>query len=94
MAIQRTLRSHQESIGFAPPIRIGLHTAEANRRGADYSGIGVHVAARVGALGGAGEILATDETLREAGISPATEPREVTVKGVSTPLSVALVAWS
>ena len=94
VTIQRTLRSHQESIGFAPPIRIGLHTAGANRRGADYSGIGVHVAARVGALGGAGEILATDETLREAGIAPAAVPREVTVKGVSTPLSVGSVAWS
>jgi class 3 adenylate cyclase len=94
VAIQRALRTHQESIGFAPPIRIGLHTAEANRRGIDYSGIGVHVAARVGALAEAGEILATEETLREAGIPPATEPREVTVKGVSTPLSIAQVAWS
>ena len=32
-------------------VRIGLHTAEANRRGDDYSGMGVHVAARVGGRG-------------------------------------------
>ena len=94
VAIQRALRDHEQSIGFAPPIRIGLHTAEANRRGTDYSGIGVHVAARVGALGEAGEILATDDTLREAGVVPATAPREVMVKGVSAALSVATVAWS
>lgn len=94
VAMQRALRDQEQSIGFAPPIRIGLHTAEANRRGTDYSGIGVHVAARVGALCEAGEILATEDTLREAGIAPATAPREVTVKGVSAPLSVAEVAWS
>ena len=34
---------------------------------ADYSGMGVHVAARVAALAGGGEILATSETLAEAG---------------------------
>ena len=32
------------------PVRIGLHTADANRLGGDYSGNGVHVAARVAAL--------------------------------------------
>ena len=41
-----------QSTGFALSVRIGLHTAEANRRGADYSGKGVHVAARVAALAG------------------------------------------
>ena len=40
--------------GFAPSVRIGLHTAEASRRGTDYSGKGVHVAARVAALAGRG----------------------------------------
>ena len=94
VAIQRALREHQESIGFAPPIRIGLHSAEANRRGQDYSGIGVHVAARVGALAGSGEILATQDTLTEAGEPSTAAPREVTVKGVSTPLQVVPVAWS
>src|SRR4029077_15358403 len=43
LAIPRALRDHRE--GFAPPVRIGLHTADANRRGTDYSGMAVHVAA-------------------------------------------------
>ena len=80
-----------------PPVRIGLHVAEANRRGMDYSGIGVHVAARVGALAGSGEILATVETLREAGEggdAAIAGSREVSVKGVSAPIAVATVAWS
>ena len=64
ISIQRALRDHRTTIGFAPPVRIGLHTAEANRRGSDYSGKGVHVAARVAALAGGGEILATAEIPR------------------------------
>ena len=59
IAIQRALRDHRANVGFAPPVRIGLHSAAANRRGTDYSGKGVHVAARVAALAEGGEILAT-----------------------------------
>jgi class 3 adenylate cyclase len=93
-SIQRALRDHRVSSSFAPPVRIGLHTAEASRRGSDYSGMGVHVAARVAALAGTGEILATAETLAEAGDVSATDAREATVKGVTTPVHVAAVAWS
>ena len=42
---------------------------EANRRGRDYTGIGVHVAARVAAMAGGGEVLATETTLAEAGLT-------------------------
>ena len=56
------------------PVRIGLHSAEANRRGSDYSGKGVHVAARVACLAEGGEILATTDTVAEAG-SVATSDR-------------------
>ncbi|TAM57092.1 MAG: adenylate/guanylate cyclase domain-containing protein [Chloroflexota bacterium] len=94
IAIQRALAEHRASAGFAPPVRIGLHTAEANRRGTDYSGIGVHVAARVGALAGGGEILATAETLAEVGEMPASDVRAAKVKGVAAPIEVATVAWN
>jgi class 3 adenylate cyclase len=63
IGIQQELRDLRAKVGFACPVRIGLHSAEANRRGADYSGMGVHVAARVAALAGGGEILATSETI-------------------------------
>lgn len=94
VAIQRALVEHRRTSGFAISVRIGLHSAEANQRGDDYSGVGVHLAARVAALASGGEILATAETLAEAGDVAASEPREASVKGVSVPVSVASVAWA
>ena len=93
-SIQLALLEHRTTTGFALPVRIGLHSAEANRRGADYSGLGVHVAARVGALAKGGEILATADTLAEAGDVPSSERRQAQVKGVADPVSIASVTWS
>lgn len=39
--------------------RIGIHVCDVERRGNDVAGIGIHVAARVMALAGPGEILVT-----------------------------------
>ena len=94
IGIQQELRDLRAKVGFACPVRIGLHSAEANRRGADYSGMGVHVAARVAALAGGGEILATTETIAAAGTVATSEPRTVTVKGVSAPVTFAAISWS
>jgi class 3 adenylate cyclase len=93
ISILRALLEHGASSGFAPPVRIGLHTAEANRRGADYSGTAVHVAARVAALAQGGEILTTAETLAEAGDVSASASRQAQVKGVTAPVSLASVDW-
>jgi class 3 adenylate cyclase len=38
-------------------IRAGLHTGEIETRGDDVAGVAVHIAARVSALAGAGEVL-------------------------------------
>jgi len=92
--IQRAVRDHRASSGFALAVRIGLHAAEATRRGTDYSGIGVHVAARIGSLAGGDEILASAETLAEAGDVPSSEPRTVLVRGVSTEVTVAAIRWA
>jgi class 3 adenylate cyclase len=67
---------------------------DANRRGTDYSGKGVHVAARVSALAQGGEILATAETLAEAGDIPASDARMAPVKGVAAPVSLVTVTWT
>jgi class 3 adenylate cyclase len=92
--IQRALMSHAEATGFAPPVRIGLHVADATQRGDDFSGVGVHVAARIAALARGGEILASAEAIAEAGAVAATGEREVQVRGVSTPIRVATIAWA
>ena len=52
-----TLRTSLADAGIA--IRAGVHTGEIELRGEDVSGIGVHIAARVAALAGAGELLAS-----------------------------------
>jgi class 3 adenylate cyclase len=91
--IQQALAAHRRTTGFALSVRIGLHAAEANRRGDDYSGKGVHVAARVAAIAAGGEVLTTVETLAEAGARAASEPHEVSLKGVSAPVSVVTAAW-
>ena len=93
IAIQQTLADHRRATGFALSVRIGLHVAEANFDGEDYSGKGVHVAARVAALGGAGEIIASAETLEEAGQVASTDRRDATLKGVAVPVQVATVTW-
>jgi class 3 adenylate cyclase len=52
-----TLRSSLSDAGIA--IRAGVHTGEVELRGDDVAGIGVHIAARVAALAGSGELLAS-----------------------------------
>lgn len=94
VAIQRSLAEHRAATGFAPDVRIGLHTADASRRGDDYSGVGVHVAARVGALAGAGQIVATEATLAEAGWSEVADRREVEAKGITGTVAIGSVRWA
>jgi class 3 adenylate cyclase len=57
--------------------------------------MGVHVAARVAALAGGGEILATAETLAEAGDDIATlDRREAAVRGASAKVSLVTIGWA
>jgi class 3 adenylate cyclase/pimeloyl-ACP methyl ester carboxylesterase len=49
------LRNRLAEIGIE--IRAGLHTGEIERRGEDVGGVGVHIAARIEALAGAGQIV-------------------------------------
>ena len=95
VAVQRALAEHRRTHGFAPAVRIGIHASEANRRGDDYSGKGVHVAARIAALAGGGEILASDATAEQASQWCTTsEPRTVTLKGVTGGVEVVSVSWN
>ncbi|OBI84206.1 hydrolase [Mycobacterium sp. 1245805.9] len=45
-------------------IRAGVHTGECQRRGDEWSGLAVHTGARIGALAGPGEVLAS-RTVRD-----------------------------
>jgi class 3 adenylate cyclase len=94
VAIQRRLAEHRRDHGFAPQVRIGLHADEATRVADDYTGIGVHEAARVGALAEGGEILVTLETIETEPIPfSISDERTVSLKGLAEPIRVAAVAW-
>ena len=75
-------------------VRIGIHSGEALERGSDYTGRGVNVAARIGALAGAGEILVSAETL-EGVTSPyeLSEPRTAELKGFEEAVPIAAVDY-
>lgn len=94
VAVQRALAEHRRQTGFAPVVRIGVHVAEATRRGQDYGGGEVHKAARIAALAGGGEILASKETAVEAGGKfKAGEFHDAELKGISEPVPVATIEW-
>ena len=91
VAIQRELAEHRRAHGFAPQVRIGVHTSDATQVGNNFTGKGVHEAARIAALAEAGEILASAQTMtpRYSG----SEARSVTLKGISEPMEIVSVQW-
>jgi class 3 adenylate cyclase len=94
ITLQRTLDEHRREHGFAPRVRIGVHAAEAMRRGGDFFGQGVHAAARVAAAATAGQILTSAATVAQAGggYSPL-KPQELELKGFAEPLEVVELDW-
>jgi class 3 adenylate cyclase len=91
VAIQRTLAEHRREHGFAPQVRIGVHAADAAGGDGTYRGRGVHEAARIGALAGGAEIVASAATVD--GEFEVTEARAVSLKGISEPLEVVTIEW-
>lgn len=94
VAVQRVLAEHRRQTGFAPVVRIGVHSAEATRHGQDYSGSEVHKAARIAAEAEGWEILASEDTVQEAaGDVKITHTRDVELKGIDQPVRVGTIEW-
>ena len=93
--IQRRLSQHRRESGFAPQVRIGLHRTEATRDGADYSGGGIHLAARIGDQGSGEEVVVSASTLNEIGPLPypSSEPLAVHLKGIGEPVELQRIDW-
>jgi class 3 adenylate cyclase len=91
-AVQRDLAAHRAAAGFAPQVRIGVHASDATMVGRNFTGKGVHEAARIGALAEGGQIVASAETAA-GGQFPTRDARTVTVKGISDPIEVVTVDW-
>jgi class 3 adenylate cyclase len=93
LEIQRALDVHRRDHGFAPSIRIGLHTDAALQTPSGYEGRGVHIAARIGALAGADRILVSRETLDALSAPrPRRRLRRVQLRGIDQRFSVAEIA--
>lgn len=95
VSVQRRLAKHRREHGFAPEVRIGLHHAEATRRGRDYSGQGVHIASRIADSAGAGEIRASGSAVHRAGATPyaTTDLGNVELKGILDPVGIQVIGW-
>ena len=92
MSIRRAFADHRRDHGFAPSIRIGLHTAEALRTMSGYEGGGVHAAARIAALAAGEEIMASRATLDAAAKPVPHGPwRTERLRGFHLPIDVAVV---
>ncbi|HEV2686186.1 MAG TPA: adenylate/guanylate cyclase domain-containing protein, partial [Actinomycetota bacterium] len=92
VAIQRKLTEHRQTSGFAPQVRIGLHASSASVVGKNLAGKGVHEAARISAQANGGEIIASVETTAGTAYT-VTQPRTLTLKGITEPVDTVLVEW-
>jgi class 3 adenylate cyclase len=91
VAIQRRLADHRKQHGFAPQVRIGLHASGAAQVESGFRGMGVHEAKRIADVAEGGEIVASKATVGSQ--YPVTEPRTVTLKGISEPMEIVAVDW-
>ena len=88
------LAAYRAEQGALPAVRIGIHTTSATSRGGDFSGRGVHEAARLAAAAGGDEVLVSLRTLESAGDRfEGSKPRELKLSGFRSPIRVLSVPW-
>lgn len=92
ITLQRRLAAHRVEHGFAPVLRIGVHADRAVPTRSKYAGRGVHLAARVAAVAGPGEIVLTSSTATAAD-APLQQRRHVLLKGFPDPVEVGVLHW-
>ena len=91
MALALRLTRELESEGWCPPLRIGVHSGPAVRRGRDWYGSTVNVAARLADAAAAGEILMSlrtrDLLAQQTGLTLNERGRR-SFKNVTAPMAV------
>ncbi len=94
VAVLRDLRRQRGETGFAPAVRIGIHSGDAVDEGVDIIGAVVNLAARVCGVAGEDEILVTEHVADHLGDGLHTRDRGLhTLKGVSRPRHLLAVDW-
>jgi adenylate cyclase len=87
---------HADAGGAWVPVGAGIATGMAwvgavgDEQRTDLTALGdsVNIAARLGAVAAAGEVLMTTETARAAGVDPSLQTRSLDLKGKTTPTTV------
>ena len=93
VAIQRRLAEHRRTAGSRRRSGSACTPRARRRSGRNFSGKGVHEAARIAALADGDEILSSRTTAAD-GRFPISEPRTVTLRGTSEPVEIVTVDWS
>ena len=92
--IQRRLAHQREETGFAPSVRIGIHSGDAVEVGDDLIGGVVNLASRVTGAGEPDQITVTEHVADHLDPSFDTEDRGIhSLKGVSRPRHLLTVRW-
>jgi class 3 adenylate cyclase len=92
--IQRRLARQREETGFAPSVRIGIHSGDAVEVGDDLIGGVVNLASRVTGAGEPDQITVTEHVADHLDPSFDTEDRGIhSLKGVSRPRHLLAVRW-
>ncbi len=92
--IQRTLLKHRTTQGFAPNVRIGIHSAQVSYSDSTIVGFEVHKAARIASLGDAGQIVASLEIAVVMDEAMILERKTSLVKGIEEAIEVVLLKWN
>ena len=91
--IQKVFERHRKQEGFAPRLRIGLHSGQVLAADEGLVGHHVHVAARVASAGEGDEVLVTKELIDQSPELVFENERAIEAKGVDGPLVVASLVW-
>ena len=93
--IQRRLARQRQETGFAPSVRIGIHSGDAVEVGDDLIGGVVNLASRVTGAGEPDQITVTEHVADHLDGSFDTEDRGIhSLKGVSRPRHLLSVRWN
>lgn len=92
--INRRLALQREETGFAPSVRIGVHSGDVVQDGDDLIGSVVNLASRVTAAADPEQIIVTEHVADHLERSFVTEDRGIhSLKGVSRPRHLLAVRW-
>ncbi|HEY1456620.1 MAG TPA: AAA family ATPase [Candidatus Dormibacteraeota bacterium] len=92
IAVQRRLDSHRRQHGYAPQMRIGIHTGEVSEAESALRGVAVHRASRLCAAAHPDTILASREAVQASGRKPG-GMRKLVLKGIKEPVEAAEIHW-